>query len=384
MKKALIITNAASMVYLFNKYNIEILQNAGYEVHVACNFIYGNTTPGDNVRRYKEQWAQKGIITHQIDFLRTPFSLKSFNIYRETRKLIKNGDFDIIHCHTPIVSVFTRLAAKSLRKKGTKIFYTAHGFHFYKGSPKFNWLTYYPIEKLLAPYTDVLITINREDYERALEKFRTRKIVYVNGIGVDVEKFRNMPCDRQKVRESLGIPQDAVTIVSVGELCTRKNHKTAIEALAKCENKNIRYVIAGIGKLENELREFAEKQGVGDRVHLIGFCANVAELYKACDIFVFPSYSEGLPVALMEAMACGLPTVVSDIRGNNDLIKSGEGGFLCGVEDVEAYRNAIERLSSDQELRMSMGKHNSERINDFDKSIVINELKSVFSEEGLI
>ena len=369
IKKALIITNTASMVHLFNSVNIGALQNEGFEVHIACNFVKGNTASKEAIEDYKKEWTDKKIISHQIDFLRSPFSFKSFKIYRQTKNLIKSEDFDIIHCHTPIVSAFTRIAVSKLKVKA-RLIYTAHGFHFYKGCPLFNWLTYYPIEKLLAPKTDLLITMNKEDYERAKKHLKASQIEFINGVGISTNDIYDTQIDRDGIREMLGIPKDQLIMISVGEVNQNKNHKAAIEALSLCKNKNIHYIIAGVGNCVDENLAFARLCNVADRVHFIGFRKDIYRILKASDIFVFPSYREGLSVALTEAMACGLPVVASKIRGNIDLIDDGLGGFLCKPTDVKNMAKYINTLIVDAELRSAMGTYNYEKSKNMTRTIL--------------
>lgn len=377
MKKALIITNAASMVHLFNRVNIELLQEAGYEVHIACNFVYGNTTSREMIEQYKKEWEAEGIISHQIDFLRSPFTLKSWKIYKETKKLIRDTKYDIIHCHTPIVSAFTRLAARKLKK--IAVIYTAHGFHFFRGAPLFNWLVYYPIEKLLAPLTDLLITINSEDYELAKKKLRVKNVMHKPGVGIDTKAIAKVSSHTYDIRSHLGIPIDSIVMVSVGEINHNKNHKIAIEALSRVKQKNIHYVIAGIGKLKDELVEYAKSLGVGERVHFLGFRTDIFEVLKASDIFVMPSHREGLSVAMMEAMACGLPVVASNIRGNCDLVDE-KGGYLFNIHHLDELVEYIEKLADNPKLRKTMGQYNEEKVKEYDKEIVLEKLKYVLSE----
>ena len=382
MKKALIITNTASMVHLFNGANIEVLQKQGYEVHVACNFFSGNTAPAEEIADYRKQWAETGVIAHHIGFLRSPFSLKSFKIYAETKKLIRQGGFDLIHCHTPIVSVFTRLAARKLRKNGkTKVIYTAHGFHFYGGAPLINWLIYYPIEKLMAPLTDVLVTINKEDHRRAVRSLRAKHVVYAEGVGVDTEAIICEPAQTEQIRQELGMQPGDLLITSVGELNSNKNHAAAMRALTQCKTKNVHYAVAGIGEGRAALETLAEELGLSQRVHLLGFRTDVYQLLKTSDIFVFPSLREGLSVALMEAMACGLPAVVSNIRGNCDLIDEGQGGILCPSDDAEAFAAAIDKLAEDAALRQEMGEYNKEKIKAFDKHVVCQKIEDILNAE---
>lgn len=378
MKKALIITNTASMVHLFNGVNIDILQTAGYEVHIACNFNTGNTVSDAAIEEYKKEWNEKGIISHHIGFLRSPFSLKSISAYKETKKLIRDGDFDIIHCHTPIVSVFARLAAHKLRReKGTKVIYTAHGFHFYNGAPKKNWILYFGIEKILARMTDILITINNEDYNRAIKYFHAKQIVRTNGVGIDTDKIFSYKCDRQYIRREIGASDNDTVLVSVGELNNNKNHIKVIEAISKCKNKKIHYVICGIGYARNKLLAASNECGVSDRLHLLGYRNDIIAILKSSDIFVFPSIREGLSVALMEAMAAGMPVIASKIRGNVDLIDENKGGFLCNRFDADCLSKAIDAMTSDGELRQQMGEYNKNKIQAYDKKIVYKQLSDI-------
>lgn len=380
MKKALLLANAASMLLLFNRENIRILRQAGYEVHVACNFESGNTVSSQVVDQYHHKWEDEGIICHQVDFLRTPFSLKSFEIYRQTRNLIASEAFDLIHCHTPIVSAFARLAARTARKQGTKVVYTAHGFHFHKGASLFNWFAYYPVEWLLAPYTDVLLTINVEDYAFAKKHLRAGSGYLVPGIGIDTQAMEQAQ-PHATIRRELGLKEGETLLFSVGELSNRKNHQAVIRAMHALGRTDVHYMIAGVGKLENRLRALAEKLGLADRVHLLGYRRDIYSLLKVCDIFCFPSYREGLPVAVMEAMACGVPMVVSKIRGNTDLIEENKGGFLCRPDDHAAMAEHIQTLLEQPELARSFVQYNLEKIRGYDRQVVAQKLRKVYLED---
>ena len=246
--------------------------------------------------------------------------------------------------------MLTRLAAREARKKGTKVIYTAHGFHFFKGAPLINWILFYPVEKFCARFTDVLITINQEDYKRA-QKFKAGKVEYIPGVGIDTKKFSEVVVDKSAKRKELGVPVDAFLVLSVGELNKNKNHDTVIKAIAKLNNPNVYYVICGQGTLENYLKDLINELGLEKQVKLLGYRRDIAEISKTSDIFVFPSFREGLSVALMEAMALGLPVVCSKIRGNVDLIEDGKGGYLVEPDDVEGFINAIRRIINENRLK---------------------------------
>ena len=326
MKKMLMLASVASMIDQFNMPNIELLQEMGYEVHVACNFEKGSTCTEERIQKLKKRLREINVRYFQIDFSRSILKVNEIlKSYRQVKTLLVKEHYDFIHCHSPIGGVIGRIAG---HKTHTKVIYTAHGFHFYKGAPLQNWLLYYPVEKWLSRYTDVLITINKEDYQRAKKKFHAKETKYIPGVGIDVEKIQAVQVDRAKKRAELGIGEGDFLMLSVGELSKRKNHQIVIEALAKLKDKKIKYIICGQGPLKDKLEQLAEKLGVKDQLFLLGFRTDVIEICKSSDLFVFPSLQEGLPVALMEAMACGLPCVASRIRGNIDLIGDQECLFM--------------------------------------------------------
>ena len=326
MKKALLLASPASMIYQFNIDNIHILQELGYEIDVAANFESGSPETNRNVSEKKNFLKNIGVNIIQVPIPRKIFDIKSIiKSYKLTKKMCEENNYDIVHCHSPIGGVIARLGARKIRKRGAKIIYTAHGFHFYKGAPIVNWLIFYPIELLCSFLTDVIITINKEDYLRAKRRFKAKKIVYIPGVGIDTEKINSIKIDKIIERKKLGVPYNCKMLLSVGELSKRKNHEKIIRTLATISDKSIYYCIAGVGDKKNELRELSKKLGVDNQVKMLGFRTDIIKLCKIADIFCFPSLQEGLPVALMEAMAAGLPIVCSAIRGNVDLIEEGKG-----------------------------------------------------------
>ena len=233
----------------------------------------------------------------------------------------------------------------------------------------------------MAHYTDVLITINSADFKLAKSKLKLRrngKVCYVHGVGIDLSKYIDLDDIRKKMRTKMNLNDSDVALISVGELNANKNNRIIIEAIEKLENEKIHYFLCGEGALEKELKELAEKKGVLDQVHFLGYRTDVKELLQAADVFVMPSIREGLSRSIMEAMASGLPCVVSRIRGNSDLIKDGEGGYLCETKNVEQYVNAINQLLSIS-LRKKMGKKNLERIKKYSMEIVQNELTTCYA-----
>lgn len=377
MKKALIVTSVASMVDQFLMPNVKLLQEMDYDVQVACNFIKGNTCSEERIVLLKDKLSEWGVHYVQIGFDRNVMNFSENALaYKQVKQLLDGDTYDIIHCHSPIGGLITRLAARKARKKGARVFYTAHGFHFYQGAPKKNWLLYYPVEKVCSYFTDVLITINQEDYALAQKKMKAKKVEYVPGIGIGLKRFGSVVVDKVNKRKELGVPNDAVMLFSIGELNENKNHETVIRAIAGIEN--VYYIIAGKGELQEHLQGVIDELGISDRVKLLGFRNDVGELCEVADIYVMPSFREGLSVALMEAMASGLPCVVSRIRGNTDLIDN-NGGALFDPHNVDDCRAAIERIMS-SEYKM-MGFYNLEKIQEFSLEAVNEKLSQIVLRE---
>lgn len=345
---------------------MDLIQNLvfeGHTVEIATN------EEGSSVHSCYREW---GCSVYPLSCTRIPFSGGTLRAIREIRDIVKKNQYDIVHCHTPIAAMCTRLACRPLRKKGVKVIYTAHGFHFYKGAPLKNWLLYYPVEKLCAHFTDMLITINQEDYALARKKMKAKRVEYVPGVGVDLRRFGSVQADRKEKRKELGIPENSVLLLSVGELNENKNHETVIRAIAGLD---VYFMIAGKGGLEAHLQQLIDSLGMSDRVRLLGYRTDVGELYAAADLFVFPSFREGLSVSVMEAMASGLPVVCSRIRGNTDLIDE-EGGRLFDPGSAEACAVAIKSMLDIDHA--SAGRHNREKVRQYDAAVVIPQMKRIY------
>ena len=371
--KILYVTTIGATMGFFRDF-IKKLINEGHTVDIATN---------QSTSKVPEIYEELGCKIYNISCTRSPLNKNTVRAIGEIKKIVNENEYDIVHCHTPIAAMCTRLACIKARKKGTKVFYTAHGFHFYKGAPLKNWLMYYPIEKICSYFTDTLITINKEDYALACKKMKAKKIEYVHGVGLDTQKIFNTVVDRQKKREELGISDEAVMLLSVGELNQNKNHETVIKALAQVNDKNVHYFIAGTGGKEEYLKSLAEDLGISENVHILGFRSDVVELYKSADVFVHPSFREGLPVSLMEAMCSGLPCIVSQIRGNQDLVENSLNGFCCNPFNEREFADAIEKFVADKKMREEMGKQNIEKVKLFDISNVINDMEKIYKFYGV-
>lgn len=384
MKKVLLVTTVSGFIPQFEMNNVKILQNMGAEIHYAANYdmpSYGT----DNHRLDGTE-----IIRHQVDFERSPFNKKNLKAYRQLKRLMEQEHFDLVHCHTPMGAVLARIVAHQTRT--SPVIYTAHGFHFYKGAPLKNWLFFYPVEKYLSKYTDEQICINREDYQLAINKFHARNVDYVPGVGIDLKNVIHLSKgEKEKKRQEFGVGPEKIVILSVGELIKRKNHETILKSLAKLKNTDIVYLICGHGELQNYLIDLAKQLGLQDQVQFLGYRSDIYEIYAMADLFVFPSYQEGLPRAMMEAMASGLPVVCSDIRGNSDLMKIEKkledfpayectGGLMISDADhVESYCKGIQYMLKKQDQWVQMGKENSDNISAFDIEHVSQVMKTIYN-----
>lgn len=372
MKKVLFVaTVVKTHIMEFHIPYLKMFKEMGWETAVAARNDYEN--PVDCVIPYCDTY-------YNIPFERNPLKPGNLKAYKELKHIIDEGEYDIIHCHTPVGAMLTRLAAKQARKQGTKVFYTAHGFHFYKGAPAINWILYYPVEKWLSRYTDVLITINKEDYERA-KTFKAGKVCYVPGVGIDLKKFNAGYVNKEQKRKEIGVSADDFVLLSVGELIPRKNHEVVIRALSALKQldklNHIEYVICGRGSYEADLKKLAEGLDVADHVHFLGYRNDISEICNCADLFVFMSHQEGLPVALMEAMACGLPAVCSNIRGNTDLIEDGVTGLLAN-NTPEEVAQSISKMKSDTALRNRVASAALQKIKQFDLSSVEDEMSKIY------
>ena len=374
--KALMLASVASMIDLFNMDNIKILLDLGYEVDVMANFKFGSITSQDRVDDFKQELLDMGVHVYHVPIPRNLSKVKEIiTSYQYIKKLVEEKKYYLVHCHSPIGGVICRLACQNARKKfGTKVIYTAHGFHFFKGANKKMWAIFYPVEKWCSNFTDILITINQEDYQNA-KKLNAGKLEYVPGIGVHTEEFQNVVVDRNEKRNEFGFASDDFIFMSTGQLSVRKNHKVILLALAKIDNPSVKYLIVGLGELEEELKNIVKKMGLQDRVVFAGYRSDVKELLHIVDAFAFPSLQEGLPVSLMEAMAVGLPVVCSRIRGNVDLIEDGKGGYIFECSDVNGFAEGMKRIvnSTNSDMRRinqeTMKHFNIDTVNDYMRKI---------------
>ncbi len=361
----------ATVDYHFKAFHLpyfQWFQDMGWEVHVAAG---GNM----NLPFVDEKFS--------IPIRRSPFHPENLSVYRRLKRLIQDNGYDMIHCHTPVGGVLARLAARQARQKGTKVLYTAHGFHFCDGAPLKNWLLYYPIEKFLSSYTDCLITINEEDYEQAKQMKKTDcSAKKIHGIGVNTDRFRPVSREEsERLREKHGFGAGEFILVYPAELNGNKNQGLLIETAALLRNRipELKLVFAGEGAMEEPYRKKAESLGVSDMVRFYGFCRDIHELIQLADLSVASSIREGLGMNLLEGMAAEKPAVAADNRGHREIIEDGVNGFLVPAGDSAAFADRIEKLYRSPGLRKAMGQEGRRTAECFSETRTVKEMAHIYA-----
>ena len=371
-KKKILVTSTDLMMIQFLVPHVIHLSQNGYEVDIACSDVGGRM---QEVRDALKDAVQN---IHVVRLVRSPASAKNLQGYRDMKAIFSKNHYDIVWTNEPVMGVITRLATNKARKKGTKVLYMTHGFHFFHGAPKVNWIIYYPIEKYMSRLTDMIVTINHEDYERA-KKFYAKDVRYIHGIGVNTDRLQINEL-YTNIREELKLPETTMLLLSVGELNHNKNHQVIIQALSLLQDETVHYIICGKGALLDQLQELAKEKRIADQVHFLGYRKDVVEICAQADVFAFPSHREGLGLAPLEAMYSGLPLVTSAIRGPKDFMEDGKTGFMCDPDDVEAFMRAIKCLKEDVILRHKCGKYNKEVVKPFKLDCVKKEIYEIIED----
>lgn len=354
----------------FSKPCLEKALELGYKVFYGVN--------RDNP---EELESELPIYFYDSHTYRSILDLKNNYIaYKNTIKLIKKENIDVIHCNTPVGGIIGRICGK--KGNVNKVIYTVHGFHFYKGAPLINRTIFKMSEWIMAHWTDVIVTINQEDYEAA-KKFRLKKngkVYKINGVGIDTQEYGISSQERKKIRNKLGFKEEDFICISVGDLVKNKNLTTLIRAISLLKGENIHYVVCGKGPEEKNLRQLAKNLGVEGKVHFMGFRKDIKNLLGISDCFLMSSKREGLPRSVMEAMATGIPCIVSDIRGNIDLIENNENGFLCEPNDYVNFARAIVKIQNDKNIVKKFRINNLKKIKKYDSKIVRKQIGNIYEE----
>ena len=375
MKKVLFTATVDSHILQFHLSFLKLFKEKGYEVHVATN--------GNEEIPYCD-------VKHIVSFERSPFKLNNLKAIKQLKKICNEEKFDIIHTHTPMGSVVTRLAAKNARKKyKTRVIYTAHGLHFFKGAPIINWLLFYPVEKYLSKYTDTLILINMEDYERCKKHFKKCKdIQYVPGVGIDEDKFNFEMTKKEKkeFRESLGLKEDDFVMIFPAELNKNKNQLMIINAMEELSKKysDMKVLLPGVDSYNGYYQNLVKEKGLEDYIKFLGYRKDIPKLLKISNLALAASYREGLPLNVMEAMYVGLPIVATDCRGQRELVKNNINGYLIEINNQELFNKSIEKIYLSKDESKEYGKQSKKVIKDYLLDNILERICKIYFKKKRI
>lgn len=358
MKKVLYVTTVSRTINAFLIPHINMLLDNGYEVHCACSI----DKPVD------KELQRRGVKIFEVPFSRNPLGIGNIKAFIKLEELQRINDYDIVHVHTPIAAIYGRLL--KLNFPSLRIIYTAHGYHFLKGGSKLGWILYYPIEKIMAKFTDVTININKEDYEITKEKLKPKKCYLLNGVGLDLDKYKKLSSKEiQEKRKEFGLKDKDFVVLMIAEINKNKNHIQLINAMDILKDKypNIKVLCIGDGTLKESLEKQIILRNLQNNIFMLGYRFDVNKLINISDIGILLSYREGLPRNIMEFMACGRKVIATDIRGCRDLICDETIGTLVNVDDYESTAKAIEKYyilnNKSFEVSKEIRKYDIESIN---------------------
>ncbi|MFQ7522818.1 MAG: glycosyltransferase family 4 protein [Terrisporobacter sp.] len=372
MKKILYVTTVSRTINAFLIPHIERLIEEGYKVDCACSID----------KEVDKSIVDKGCNIFDIPFSRNPLDIKNVKAFKTLVKLQEENQYDIVHVHTPVAGVYGRLL--KLKFPNLKTIYTVHGFHFFKGAPKLNWMIYYPIEKVMARYTDIAITINSEDYERA-KKIGIKEVYKTNGVGLDLSYYNKNLYNKLECRKKFNLKEDDFVIVMIAEVNKNKNHIQMIKAVEELVkyNSKVKVLCAGDGPLLNNIKEEVRKRNLSEVIEILGFRTDINEIISCADVGVLMSYREGLPRNIMELMAFGKPVVGTNIRGIRDLIEDGKNGYLVEVGDYMQTYYALNTLLNNEELVKKMSQNELDKVKKYSVNSVVEELSEVYDSEEM-
>lgn len=366
-----ILYTASTDIHLMNFHvpYIKLLSERGYEVHVACN--------GDR----KIPYAAK---QYKVAFQRSPLAKKNIEAYKILKKLITENEYALIHCHTPTCGVITRLAARKARNKDVKVIYTAHGFHFYKGAAKKNWLLFYPVEVLLSYITDGIITMNAEDFKRlSRSAFKSNNKYLIDGIGVNPKRLEFEDSQLIALKEELNLKPQDVVVLYIAEFIPRKNHQFIFDQLKEIvhTNQHIKFLFAGGFASEKvKLEEQAIADDIQDQIKFLGYRDDIGKIIALADIGMSSSIAEGLPIGVLELMYNNIPVIASNIRGHEDIITDGENGYLFNMDEGEKFKNVVGKLAKNNEYREELGKKAKRSISKFLLPNAVERMSKIYDD----
>lgn len=375
--KVLLVATVQSHICQFHRPLVKMLHEHGCEVHVAAR---NNLAEKNGL---KLDFADR---IFDVPFERSPFNKRNLTAYKQLKQIIDDGNYDVVHTNTPVGGIVGRLAARKARKNGCQVFYTAHGFHFFKGGPKKSWFIYYPIEKFMCRYTDELITINEEDYRLARKKFHV-SVSHIHGIGANSSKYHPISVDAcAALRSELGFTQDQKIIICTGELNANKNQITAIHAIEQVvkEAPKALLLLAGNGSTHDELQAAINAAGLQSNAVLLGYHTDLEKYVEVSDLILSCSKREGLPLNIIEGMLCKKPVIASINRGHKELIQNGKNGYIVNATDVDGFAAKMIELLQDNALSSTLGETGFAFAQAYTDQAVQLELEQIYNKRNIV
>jgi glycosyltransferase involved in cell wall biosynthesis len=326
---------------------------ATYDVTVACR---------DVISPHRIRLERAGVRIELIDFARLPNPIRDLRALFQLAAFIRREHFDIVHSHMSKGALIGGLAARL--SNVPLVLNTAHNFGALAlPNPVLRNVFRWYDRMLFAITLDQLVTVSKCQRDQIIAEgvIRADKVTTIWN-GIDTSGFRERAlCG--PTREALGIPEDSVVVVTVARLVWFKAIDILIEAAALVKSTTkVHFLVVGDGVLRPRLQQLVEARGLNDRVRLLGERHDVAGLLALSDIFALPSASEGMPIAIMEAMAVGLPVVATAVDGTPELVLDGQTGTLVRPGDPRAFADALDPLLGNAELRQKLGQAGRQRI----------------------
>lgn len=378
MKRILLVATVQSHIAQFHKPLISMLKEQGYKVDIAAK---------DNLKEKNGLEIENVDNIYDIPFSRSPFKTQNINAYKELKKIIINNQYDIIHCNTPVGGILSRLIKKNNKQIKSKIIYTAHGFHFYKGAPALNWIIYYPIEKYFSRYTDALITINEEDYQLAKNKMNAKSVYKINSTGINLKKFQIKISveEKQQLKKEFNINEEDFVIVCIGELNKNKNQIMQMEAIKNIVNngnENIKLLFCGNGPLQEKYKTIIKEYKLEKNIFLLGYRTDIQKILSISNCAISTSLREGLGINILEAMATGTPVIGTINRGHKELIKDNINGFLINPDNVKQLQDRILEIWKNDNKKMI--DNEIKTVEKYSENHVKFQLKDIYEKVGKI
>ncbi|QWN35851.1 glycosyltransferase family 4 protein [Cobetia sp. 4B] len=274
-------------------------------------------------------------------------------------KCFRREKFDVVHTHSSKTGVIGRLAA---RWAGVPcIVHTVHGFAFPAATSTLQRKIFHAMEWIGARCSHRVVCLHEDDARICRDELGlSDERIEIMANGIDLQKFHPLSpeANRDALREGAGLPADRKLVMMVGRLWEQKNPACLVEAycqLWESGDPGADLVLVGDGALKESLEARVKLAGLESHVHFLGWRTDTPELLRLCDVFVLPSRWEGMPLAILEAMGCGLPVIVSDIPGNRHLVRDAENGLLFPVENAGSLASALVELLENASLRIRLG-----------------------------